>query len=53
MATFSEERKKKSKLWVFLGFPLSELPSLKHLRKQPRELVEIQTPSLTPEVLNV
>lgn len=53
MAKFGEERKKQSKFWGFFGFFLSVLPTLKHLRKHPRELVEIQTPSFTPEVLNM
>lgn len=36
MATFGEERETNTSV-SFLGFPLSELPTLKHLRKHPEE----------------
>ena len=44
MAKFREERKRIKVVGLFRGFSLSELPSLKHLKKHPRELAEIQTP---------
>jgi len=53
MAKCREERKRIKVVGLFRGLSLSELPSLKHLRKHPRELAEIQTPSLTSEALNM
>lgn len=47
MAKFGKEKKKTKVLGFFSGFPLSMLSTLKYLSKHPRELVDIQTPSLT------